>query len=68
MITLTKSAHAIGFFARSPQAFYVFDPNYGLYRYKDIDSLKSDIWGLFVETYDYKQYSRWYLRALQRLT
>ena len=70
-ISLSKSAHAIGLFARSPQALYIFDPNYGLYRYKDPALLLSDVYGLFNGTqqiYDFRPFSEWTLRGLEKLT
>jgi hypothetical protein len=68
---LPKNAHAIGLYSKTPNYYYIFDPNYGLYKYTDLDKLGSDIWGLFsgqTKTYNFAAGTEWMLRSLEKLT
>jgi len=71
IILLQGSAHAIGLMATGADAMYIFDPNFGLYRYKDPDILRADLYCLFdgnvEDVYNFKPNSVWTLRALKKL-
>lgn len=70
IVQLQRNAHAIGLLTAGADAMYIFDPNFGLYRYKDSDLLRADLYCLFdgsPSVYAFKPNSRWSLRAITKL-